>query len=75
MVFIAEINEGCHQNKEVQGQEGGSERRNMSWVLFGQIVLLIVISAVVSCFVRCMHDSHCKICKPTSGTECEEQKK
>ena len=35
----------------------------MSWALFGQIVLLIVIFAVAMCFVKCMHDSHCKKCK------------
>ena len=36
----------------------------MSWLLFGQIVLLIVVFAFVFTFVRCMHDTHCKRCKP-----------
>ena len=36
----------------------------MSWCLFGQIVILIVIGAFVSSFVRCMHDTYCKMCKP-----------
>ena len=35
----------------------------MSWGMFGQIVLLIVIFAFVTCFVRCVHDTHCKKCK------------
>jgi hypothetical protein len=35
----------------------------MSWGLFGQIVLLIVIFALVFRFVKCMHDTHCKQCK------------
>ncbi len=35
----------------------------MSWGLFGQIVLLMVIHAFVSCFVKCMHDMVCKQCK------------
>lgn len=35
----------------------------MSWGLFGQIVLLIVIFVLVKNFMRCMHDSFCKTCK------------
>ena len=35
----------------------------MSWLTFGQAVLLIVIFAFVNTFVRCMHDTFCKKCK------------
>jgi hypothetical protein len=35
----------------------------MNWGLFGQIALLIVIFAIVVTFVKCMHDTHCKMCK------------
>ena len=35
----------------------------MSWTTFGQIVLLIVIFALVTRFVKCMHDCYCKKCK------------
>ncbi len=41
----------------------------MSWGLFGQIALLIVIFSVVTTFVRCMHDTHCKMCKPPIGEQ------
>jgi len=41
----------------------------MSWALFGQIVLLIVIAAFIFTFVRCMHDSHCKICKSSGQSD------
>lgn len=34
----------------------------MSWGLFGQIVLLIIVFAFVSVGVKCMHDSFCKLC-------------
>ncbi len=37
---------------------------SMTWGTFGQIVLLIVVFAVVKTFVRCMHDTYCKKCKP-----------
>lgn len=39
----------------------------MSWMLFGQIVLLIVIFGVVVCFIKCMHDTHCKKCRSQPG--------
>ncbi len=35
----------------------------MDWGLFGQIVLLIVIYAVVRTFIKCMHDTYCFKCK------------
>ena len=35
----------------------------MNWMTFGQIVLLIIVFAFVTTFVRCMHDAHCKVCK------------
>lgn len=35
----------------------------MSWAMFGQVVLLIVIYALVSNFVKCMHDCYCTKCK------------
>jgi hypothetical protein len=35
----------------------------MSWGLFGQIVLLIAIFALLSTFVKCMHNTFCKVCK------------
>lgn len=35
----------------------------MSWGLFGQIVLLIIIFAFIMTAVKCMHDKYCKICK------------
>ena len=36
----------------------------MSWATFGKVVLLIVIFAVVTTFVKCMHDINCTKCKP-----------
>jgi hypothetical protein len=36
----------------------------MSWLLFGQIALLILLFVVVSTFVKCMHDAYCRKCKP-----------
>jgi hypothetical protein len=36
----------------------------MSGQLFGQIVLLIVIFAVVKNGVDCLHAKFCKMCKP-----------
>jgi hypothetical protein len=35
----------------------------MSWLTFGQIALLVVIFALVSTFVKCMHDTYCKKCQ------------
>ena len=35
----------------------------MSWRLFGQIALLIIIFAFVKAFIKCMHDTYCKACK------------
>jgi hypothetical protein len=35
----------------------------MSWMLFGQLVLLIVIFGAVVTFIKCMHDSYCKKCR------------
>ncbi len=35
----------------------------MSWGLFGQIVLLIIIFAIAKTAVRCMHDTYCTKCK------------
>jgi hypothetical protein len=38
----------------------------MCWGLFGQIVLLIIIGALVKTFVKCMHDNFCIKCKKNS---------
>lgn len=35
----------------------------MSWGLFGQIVLLILIFSFVFQAVKCFHDTNCKVCK------------
>jgi len=35
----------------------------MSWATFGQVVLLIVIFAFATTFVRCLHDTCCTRCK------------
>jgi len=35
----------------------------MSWGLFGQVVLLIIIFAFVTTLVKCMHDTYCTKCK------------
>lgn len=35
----------------------------MSWGLFGQIVLLIIIYAFVKNAVKCLHDTYCTKCK------------
>jgi hypothetical protein len=35
----------------------------MNWLMFGQVVLLIVIFAFVTSFVKCLHDTYCKKCK------------
>jgi len=35
----------------------------MSWLLFGQIVLLIIIFSLISQAVKCVHDIKCKACK------------
>jgi len=35
----------------------------MSWMLFGQIVLLMVIFAFIFQAVKCFHDMKCKACK------------
>jgi hypothetical protein len=35
----------------------------MSWAMFGQIVLLVVVFACVTNFVKCMHDTYCTKCK------------
>lgn len=35
----------------------------MSWGTFGQVVLLIVVFALVTTCVKCMHDCCCKKCK------------
>ena len=35
----------------------------MRWGTFGQIVVLIVIFAFVTNFVKCMHDTYCTKCK------------
>ena len=40
----------------------------MSWALFGQIVLLIIIAAFVITFIKCMHDTHCKKCRQPSSS-------
>ncbi len=37
----------------------------MSWGLFGQIVLLMVVFSFVFRAVKCMHDTFCKVCKKT----------
>ena len=36
----------------------------MSWATFGKAVLLIIIFAFVTTFVKCMHDMKCTKCKP-----------
>lgn len=38
----------------------------MSWGLFGQIVLLIVIFAIVRIFLKCVHDTYC-IAEPSQN--------
>jgi len=35
----------------------------MSWGLFGQIILLIVIYSLVTTAIKCIHDACCKPCK------------
>jgi len=35
----------------------------MSWGLFGQIALLIVIFVLLKTFMKCVHDSFCIKCK------------
>lgn len=35
----------------------------MCWGLFGQIVLLILINAVIMVAIKCIHDSFCIKCK------------
>lgn len=35
----------------------------MCWGLFGQIVLLIIINALVLRLVKCLHDNYCAKCK------------
>ena len=35
----------------------------MGWLLFGQIVLLIIIFSFVTNLVKCLHDTYCKTCK------------
>ena len=35
----------------------------MSWTLFVQIVLLMIIFVFVKTAVKCMHDTFCKTCK------------
>ncbi len=42
----------------------------MSWGLFGQIVLLIVIFSLVKTAVKCCHDSFCAKCKDKSSGTC-----
>jgi len=39
----------------------------MSWEMFGQIVLLIMIFAWVTTFVKCMHNTCCRKCRPPSS--------
>ena len=35
----------------------------MSWGMFGQIVLLIIIFAFARTGMQCMHDTYCHKCK------------
>ena len=35
----------------------------MSWGLFGQIVLLIIIFAIIKNLAKCLHDTYCMKCK------------
>lgn len=35
----------------------------MSWCLFGQIVLLIIIYVFLKTLVMCLYDKFCKVCK------------
>lgn len=35
----------------------------MSWATFGKVVILIVVFAFVTTFVKCMHDTFCTTCK------------
>lgn len=39
----------------------------MSWGLFWQIVLLIIIFSFVFRAVKCAHDNFCKICRKKEG--------
>jgi hypothetical protein len=40
----------------------------MSWATFGKIVVLIVIFAFVTAFVRCLHDTKCTKCQAQPQT-------
>jgi len=42
----------------------------MSWGLFGQIVLLIIIFSFVKTGVKCMHDTCCQKCKDKQQGKC-----
>lgn len=35
----------------------------MSWKLFGQIVLLILIFSFLTNLIKCLHDTYCFKCK------------
>jgi hypothetical protein len=35
----------------------------MTWCLFGQIVLLIIIFSFINTAIKCMHDTFCHKCK------------
>ena len=35
----------------------------MSWLLFGQIVILLVLYALIWNFVKCIHTTYCAKCK------------
>lgn len=35
----------------------------MSWGMFFQIALLIIIFVVAKTAVKCLHDTYCKVCK------------
>jgi hypothetical protein len=39
----------------------------MSWGLFGQIVLLILIAVLLKTFVHCMHANYCIKCKKAAA--------
>ena len=39
----------------------------MSWGMFTQIVLLIIIFCVAKNAVKCLHDKYCLLCKKDGG--------
>jgi hypothetical protein len=68
--FKAEFSETPGRTDTGQNDAGAAtpgisagQEAHMSWMTFGQVVLLIVIFAFVTTLLRCMHDACCKKCK------------